>query len=41
MCMYVCMCMEVGHHNVSVTANIKIIDASYHDFNGFAVVNWY
>ncbi len=23
------------------TANLKIIDARYHDFNGFPVVNWY
>jgi hypothetical protein len=23
------------------TAKLKIIDARYHDFNGFPVVNWY
>jgi hypothetical protein len=25
----------------SDTANLKIIDARYHDFNGFPVVDWH
>ncbi len=32
-----------SHTDVSIkyTANLKIIDARHHDFNGFLVVNWY
>ncbi len=30
------------HEHIDIgTANLKIIDVRYHDFNGFPVVNWY
>jgi hypothetical protein len=35
-CMYVCICVRLCIHG-RVTANPRIIDVSYHDFNGFPV----
>ena len=38
-------CMPMVRHenkkNTNTTAILVIIDARYHDFNGFPVVNWY
>ncbi len=43
-CMCVCVCIRIpgAKFNANVcTAILIIIDARYHDFNGFPVVNWY
>ncbi len=46
----ICVCIPRCIHLISasqlltsqvLTANLKIIDVRYHDFNGFPVVNWY
>jgi hypothetical protein len=38
-CVYVYVCVYMKCMLYYCTANLKIIDARYHDFNGFPVVN--